>query len=400
MCVIALMISCGENGKLAPEPVLPTPVLPEETDFVFQNQTNGYSCYRIPAFVTAPNGHLLAFAEGRKNNCDDFGDVDLVMRKSTDGGTTWGAVELLVDNGVYKVGDIAPVIDYSDTNHPDGRLFLFYNTATQYNVSSGGTRRVRETWYITSTDNGLNWSTPTNITTSVLRPNAPEYNPIYNFTPSWMGVNTQGHAIQLKNGTKKNRIYVAGNRSGTKANADDFTSYYSYGYYSDDHGQTWSIAADVNMPGGNESTAAELSDGSIIQAIRYQTLNNPVNQPANTKYKLIAISNDGGESWGIPSFATQLPDPICQGNLLDVKYEGEHIILFSNPASSSARTRMSISASKDDGQTWPYKYLVDEGPSAYSAIYALDDNHIGLLYEKGNIGGIAFRKIDIADILE
>ena len=32
---------------------------------LFENGTENYNCYRIPAIVKAPDGSLLAFAEGR-----------------------------------------------------------------------------------------------------------------------------------------------------------------------------------------------------------------------------------------------------------------------------------------------------------------------------------------------
>lgn len=389
------LLGCAKNKIEESKNLIPKE---ENHTRLFEKGQEGYFCYRIPGFIKAPNGDLLVFAEGRVNDCDDFGDIDLVMKKSSDGGETWTKVKVLVNNSVYKVGDPAPVIDYMDPKYPNGRIFLLYNTSTNYVDKQGKTKRIREVWYITSIDNGSTWSSPTNITHFVHRPNAPDYDARYNFEPSWTGVNTQGHGIQIKNGPKKGRLYFAGNRLGVKAHDDDFSSYRSYGYYSDDNGTTWKIGGDIEIEGGNESTAAELSNGDIIQAVRYQILKDPKGQPANTKFKLIAVSNSGGESWNAPRFATQLPDPICQGNLLDVKYKGEHIILFSNPANSSSRTKMSISASKDDGQTWPHKYLVDSGPASYSAMYSLGADEIGLVYEKGNTGGFVFRKINIADI--
>lgn len=53
---------------------------------LFENGTGDYSCYRIPAILKAPEGSLLAFAEGRTENCGDFGNVDILLRRSEDGG--------------------------------------------------------------------------------------------------------------------------------------------------------------------------------------------------------------------------------------------------------------------------------------------------------------------------
>lgn len=55
---------------------------------VFEQGMNGYAYFRIPAIVKAGDGTLLAFAEGRKNNVADDGDIDMVLRRSTDQGRT------------------------------------------------------------------------------------------------------------------------------------------------------------------------------------------------------------------------------------------------------------------------------------------------------------------------
>ena len=52
----------------------------------------GTQCYRIPAIVKTTKGTLLAFAEARKNGCGDAGDIDLVVKRSEDGGKTWSGM--------------------------------------------------------------------------------------------------------------------------------------------------------------------------------------------------------------------------------------------------------------------------------------------------------------------
>src|SRR5262245_51805927 len=64
---------------------------------VFKAGEDGYHTYRIPSIVRAKNGDLLAFAEGRKNSAGDHGDVDIVLKHSSDGGKTWGAMQLVQD---------------------------------------------------------------------------------------------------------------------------------------------------------------------------------------------------------------------------------------------------------------------------------------------------------------
>ena len=58
---------------------------------VFTAGQDGYHTYRIPAIVVTTNGTVLAFCEGRKNGRGDSGDIDTLLRRSTDGGKTWSA---------------------------------------------------------------------------------------------------------------------------------------------------------------------------------------------------------------------------------------------------------------------------------------------------------------------
>src|SRR5437016_10153392 len=62
---------------------------------VFRSGQEGCFTYRIPVIVRAHNGDLLAFAEGRKKSASDFGDIDIVLKRSSDKGRTWGPLELV-----------------------------------------------------------------------------------------------------------------------------------------------------------------------------------------------------------------------------------------------------------------------------------------------------------------
>ena len=99
---------------------------------VFRSGTEGYASFRIPAIVTSPNGKLLAFCEGRVQNAGDFGNIDVVMKESSDGGKTWSPLRILVDADSLQAGNPAPVIDQLDPRYPTGRIFLFYNTGNNH----------------------------------------------------------------------------------------------------------------------------------------------------------------------------------------------------------------------------------------------------------------------------
>lgn len=361
--------------------------------FVFKNGEEGYACYRIPAIIKAPNGHLLAITEARKNNCGDFGDIDLVMKRSSNKGKTWSPLEVVVDNDSVKAGNPAPVVDALDPQFPNGRVFLLYNTATGSETNSRMGLGVREVWCVTSADNGKTWNKPVNITTSVHKPLAPSYNSAYNFPEDWRtNALTPGHGFQFLHGKNKGRIFIAANHSvGAKKDRDDFDNYRAHCFYSDDHGNTWRLGADVPVPGGNESTAAALGDGSVLQNIRYQS--------KTERYRILAFSRSGGEVWDTAYVAKELPDPVCQGSMISFNYKGKHLVFFSNAASQTKREKMTIRVSKDDGRSWPVAYLVDGGAAAYSDMVRVDTRNIGLLYEKGSNGGIVYTSVPINTIL-
>ena len=361
--------------------------------FVFRNGEDQYDCYRIPAIIKAPNGELLAFAEGRKKGCNDFGDIDIVMKKSRDDGETWSALQLVVDNKLLKAGNPAPVVDLMDPRFPAGRIFLLYNTATTSEKEARKGTGVREVWYITSTDNGKTWSGPVNITTSVHKPLAPAYNPAYNFREDWRtNALTPGHALQLLHGRNKGRIFVPANHAVAPAlEGNDTETNKAHCFYSDDHGTNWQLGATVEIPGGNESTAAELSDGSVLQNIRYK---NP-----NDKYRILAFSRSGGEKWDTAYVSRELPDPVCEGSMISVRYKGKYFLLFCNPASQTKRERLTIHVSPDDGLSWKTKWLVDAGDAAYSDIVLAKKKEIAILYEKGSDGGIIYTRVPLKSII-
>jgi sialidase-1 len=364
------------GGKSASKPVA------DET-IIFQKGEDGYRCYRIPAIVKAPNGNLLAFAEGRRKDCDDFGDIDIVMRISKDNGQTWSPLQIAADNGGFQAGNPAPVFDLSDSQFPQGRLFLVYNTGV---VSEGSVRKgegIREIWYKTSTDAGQTWSEAVNITTQVSRPNKPDFNPAYAFPEDWRWyANTPGHALQMQKGRYKGRIFVAANHTAGPAQPQ-FRDCRAHGFYSDDHGKTWKLTPNVDYPGSNESIAAETSDGSLLINSR--------NQSGDVKNRLLSLSKNAGESWEPVRVATDLPDPVCQASMIDYKPRRKKtVLLFSNPNSQTGRTNLTVRVSSDDGKSWSGGKEIYNGPSAYSDLVIQKDGAIGVLYEKDKYAKIVY----------
>ncbi len=174
---------------------------------VFISGQEGHKSYRIPAIITAGN-KLLAFCEGRVDHAGDFGDINIVLKESTDGGKSWSALRTVVDYNKLQAGNPAPVVDQTDPAYPQGRIFLFYNTGDNHEAEVRKGKGLREVWYKTSADGGQTWSDPVNITTQVHRPKRPDLNPAYDFPENWRSyANTPGHALQFKDGKFKGRIY-------------------------------------------------------------------------------------------------------------------------------------------------------------------------------------------------
>jgi sialidase-1 len=235
---------------------------------VFTSGTEGHKSYRIPAIISLPNGALLAFAEGRVNGSGDFGDINIVLKRSMDGGNSWDPLQYVAEFDTLQCGNPAPVVDLTDPRFPQGRIFLFYNTGNNHEGEVRKGKGFKQVWFKTSVDGGLTWSAPTDITLQVHRPYHPEVNEAYSFKEDWRTyANTPGHAMQFQSGRYKGRIYVAANHSAgpPKKQAEDYDA---HGFYSDDHGNSFHLGSSLQWPGSNESMATELSGSKRSQSKR------------------------------------------------------------------------------------------------------------------------------------
>lgn len=323
--------------------------------YIFQKGYNDYSCFRIPALVKATDGSLLAFAEARKNDCSDDGDIDMVLKRSEDGGQSWSDMMVLWDDGENTCGNPAPVVD-----EQTGAIHLLMCLNND---------RV---FVMSSSDHGVQWSEPKEITSSVKQ-------------SGWTWYATGPvHGIQISNGAYAGRLVVACDHTGD-----------AHTIYSDDHGETWKLGGitehSVYRP--NESTVAELSDGRLMLNMRC---------PNSDNRRLVSISEDGGLSWSTPVVDENLIDPVCQGSLFSaVTASGEHHLFFANPAHESRRRNMTLRLSTDNGTTFSKSYVVYPEFAAYSDMTLIDDGHIAMLYERGASDaneGIAFEIIPLANL--
>ncbi|MCC6725707.1 MAG: exo-alpha-sialidase [Saprospiraceae bacterium] len=342
---------------------------------VFQSGEAGYACFRIPAIVRSPEGVLLAFAEGRKTGCSDFGDVDVVLKTSKNKGKTWSQLRVVAENGHLQSGNPAPVFDLLDPRFPKGRLFLFYNSgnASEHDIRLG--KGQREVHFIASSDDGSTWSPPTNITAQVHRP--------LPHSADWRSyANTPGHALQLPSG----RLIVPANHSAGPPK-DGFLDYRAFAFFSDDHGESFQIMPDIDYPGSNEATAASLPGGRFLMSIR--------DQSGRAKARLMAIGSKQG-IWDSTWVATNLPDPVCQGSLLNFSSKkNKQVLLHSNPASTTNRCCLQVKMSRDGGKTWQPILLQPNESAAYSDLVQLSRKSAGLLAEVDEYGRVIFQRFRV-----
>lgn len=348
------------SGNLVP---LPEP--PKDQADVFVSGTDGYHTYRIPAVIVTPKGTVLAFCEGRKNSSSDTGDIDIVLKRSTDGGKTWSKMQVVADHGPHVIGNPCPVVDRTT-----GTIWmpLTRNRGDEPEnlIMKGGTKEPRTVWLTKSTDDGLTWSDPVNISETTRKPH-------------WRWYATgPGVGIQLKTG-----------RMVIPCDYSDHTDpkkhpYGSHVIYSDDSGVTWKLGG-VIADKVNECQVVELADGPGPSGAEGSLMMN-MRSYAGKNRRAISISKDGGLTWADPVLDDALIEPVCQASFLRYTLAEKHDrnrLLFSNPA-STARVQMTVRLSYDEGKTWPHSNILWLGPSAYSCLTVLPDLTIGCLYERGD----------------
>ena len=239
----------------------------EQTD-LFINGEEGYHTYRIPAVVVTPQGTVLAFCEARKNSPRDEGDIDLVLKRSTDGGQTWEKMRILWGEGENTIGNPCPVVDReTDTVwlpccHNNDRVFVMH-----------------------SSDEGATWSSPVEIT--------PDVKP-----PGWTWYATgPGHGIQLREG----RLLIPCDHRIQQSRVS-----YSHVFYSDDHGINWKLGGSLSRD-TNECVAVQTEDGAVYLSMRSLHGKNR---------RAYAWSQDGGETWSEVQWDETLIEPVCQASLV------------------------------------------------------------------------------------
>ena len=353
---------------------VPAAAGPERID-VFTEGQGGFASYRIPGLVVSARGTVLAYAEARKFTAADRGELEIHLRRSTDGGRSFGAPR--------QIAHLGPRLPRNPHMPEDKRRKDMGGPAEQ-TVNNPMLIATREgpvhlvycveyqgVFHSRSEDDGVSWSSPVEITATLDR---------FRSEVPWQAVATgPGHGIQLRNGRLVVPIWLANydkdpappRRRGCAV------------IYSDDQGATWQ-RGDLAMTIGGETSVAELADGRVVLSSRNT---DPRNRRAVVK------SADGATGWSAPRFLEEVLEPGCMAGLVShpgVPGRNRPLLLHSSPHTTRRehreRKHVSIYVSADDGRTWPVRKLLQEGPSAYSDLAVLPDGTILCLYENGRPG--------------
>lgn len=349
---------------------------------VYESGTEDYHTFRIPAIETAPDGSLIALAEARKYNGSDPGcdhnEIDLVCKRSTDGGNTWSKLTVVDAPGErWSACNPATVVD-----HSNGRIWLFH-VRTKPDRSSFTSRPGTDdaqAWVRSSDDNGVTWSQPADVTRV-----ARDYD---HWACSVFG---PGGAIQIQSG----RLIAPMNTTtaGSDTNGQPVLGLSSaFVIFSDDHGDTWQRGG-LLMPGengGNENQLVELADGRLLMDVR-QT---------DGPHRWLTTSSDGGQTWSHPRPGETVTRVACAIHRYSLKSAGDDRdrIVWTGPKRQERHTLV-VRVSYDEGQTFGRECVICEDFAAYSDLTILKDKSVGVLWERGterNYQLITFTRLDRA----
>jgi len=349
---------------------------------LFEAGKDDYAMYRIPGIVVTAKGTVLAYCEARKTGGSDWGTIDIMLRRSTDGGKTWQP-RMKVANvpGPKEKNPVAIAKKVGKATD------VTYNNPVAFADRDGSVHMLfcleyMRCFYIRSDDDGVNWSAPVEITKTF-----EAFRPQYDWKAMAAG---PAHGIQLRSGRLVVPVWIS---TGTGGNAHRPSV--TATIYSDDHGKSWK-AGEIAVPDTeewifpNETVIVQLTDGRVMLNVRSESL---------AHRRLVTTSPDGATQWSKPRFDEALVEPICMGSIVRVsggERSGKTRIAFANPnnldredgkaavGKSRDRKNLTIKLSYDEGQTWPVSKALEPGWSGYSDLAVLPDGTMLCFYERGS----------------
>ena len=333
------------DGELAP--FLGEPSM--ETEQIFKGG-------RFPNITVGKDGVLLAV----------WGSGGVRLRRSEDGGKTWGE-EIVITNPGFMGGGVTvdektwDVLAFVEEKHPPAKVKVFR-----------------------SKDNGKTWKEQE----AEIKPDSKGNMPSMHMNETGITLHHGKHAGRL---IRPSRFYGPANAR------EHWPVHYTNAMFSDDGGKTWQTSEPFPENGTGEACIVELSDGTLYYNSRVHWQERPQNNRRRS-----AISDDGGATWKDFKIVEALPDGQQQrsyglmGGLVRLSVKDKDILIFSNiETPNPKRERATVWASFDGGKTWPVRRLIHDGPSAYSSLTAgrlgtPSEGNIYLMFESAGAKVAAF----------
>ena len=373
-----------------------------------QHGQDGVHTSRIPGLATSKKGTLLAIYDARYESARDLqGHMDIALNRSFDGGRTWDPMQVVLDrkewggmpekyNGVSdacilvddRTGDIYVaglwmhgLLDAETGKWVEGLTADSTRWLHQWRAKGSqpgfGVKETSQFLITKSSDDGLTWSEPINITSVKKK----EW---------WLFAPAPGQGITMTDGTL---VFPSQGRDENGTSFSNIT-------WSKDGGKTWKTSNPATK-NTTECAVVELQDGSLMLNMRDNR--NRGNEEVNGRS--VFVTSDLGETWKEhPTSRKALIEPTCMASLHTHRYMEDGVkkslLLFVNPASTSKRNNITLKVSYDGGNTWPEEkqILLDEySGRGYSCITSVNDSTLGILYESSQ-ADMVFQTVSLKEI--
>lgn len=319
---------------------------------------------RFPNVVVSKKGTVIA----------TWGSSRIRVRRSEDGGVTWGPEITIAEKGIHGGGTTldettGDLLVFVEDQHPPAPLNLYR-----------------------SRDDGITWVKDD----FKIQPDAEGRMPSMHMNEHGVTITRGEHAGRLVRAT---RFYGKGNRPESL-----WPTHFTNAIFSDDHGQTWKTSAPFPENGTGEATLAELSDGTVY----YNSRRHWAPEGKNPRRRWVARSGDSAETWEAANICQVLPDGPqntnygCMGGLVRLPIQGRDVLVYSNCDDESSRRNGTVWVSFDGGKHWPLKRLVEKGAFAYSSLNAGREGTTteGWIYLHFEHAGSKMARFNLAWLLE
>ena len=324
--------------------------------YPFLPNDNSSKYYRSPAMVVANDGSIVVASDKRYSDYNAISGhtMDIVVRRSTDGGQSWSNVTTIAkgrtaNNKTY--GYASPTLIKGN----DGKIYCIYVYGSSFVVD--------KVCVSVSTDNGATWDT-TDASPADLGAQEKLFNDanLYNYyTSSGRGIcTTEGYLMAILKGH-------------TSGNSDC-----CYIIYSADEGATWHIAATPIYTNCGDGKLVQLNDGSLLVSSS-KTGYHGFNTATYTD------NGDGTLTFAMGTQQTnsqlQTGEATNQDILSYSEYaEGDNDILIQS-MNTGIKSHLKLYISIDGGQNWEEMFEIQPKGVCNVTMDKLQNGDVAILFE-------------------